>query len=163
MAFRALRGGHGRPGGSLIPHARPIGALVVAMVEAPFRTLLMPPARRADRGPPRGRTTPGRAIRVAAIAGGADRKEAVTAAAELLAKRRLHGVGAAAPPDWTCPENRGTTEPTGSVRRSIEAVIEGLEVSAPGPHLVCRRVSLRHPAAPHQQGRLSSGGGDVRA
>ena len=31
--------------------------------------------------------------------------------------------------------NRGTRETTGSVRRSIEAVTEGLEVQAPGPHL----------------------------
>jgi hypothetical protein len=34
-------------------------------------------------------------------------------------------------------------EPTGSVRRSIEAVTEGLEVAAPGPHLVCHARSLR--------------------
>lgn len=33
------------------------------------------------------------------------------------------------------PETVAQPEPTGSVRRSIEAVIEGLEGSAPGPHL----------------------------
>src|SRR5207247_1647632 len=38
--------------------------------------------------------------------------------------------------DWTRLANRGTRETTGSVRRSIEAVTEGLEGSAPGPHLV---------------------------
>src|SRR5437868_6238539 len=37
--------------GTLIHHApaRAMSALVVAMIEAAFRTLLMPPARRADR------------------------------------------------------------------------------------------------------------------
>jgi hypothetical protein len=36
-------------------------------------------------------------------------------------------------------------EPTGSVRRSIEAVTEGLEVVAPGPHLVCDWTELTRP------------------
>jgi hypothetical protein len=70
-----------------------------------------------------------------AITRAADREEAIAAAADLLAKRRVHGVGAAARFDWTRRVNRGTTERTGSVRRSIEAVIEGLEGQAPGLHL----------------------------
>ena len=69
------------------------------------------------------------------ITGRADREETVAASADFLAKRRVHDVGAAARFDWTRLANRGTRETTGSVRRSIEAVTEGLEVSAPGPHL----------------------------
>ena len=41
--------------------------------------------------------------------------------------------------------NRGTRETTGSVRRSIEAVTEGLEVSAPGPHLIRRSAQPTRP------------------
>jgi hypothetical protein len=37
--------------------------------------------------------------------------------------------------DWTRLVNRGTRETTGSVRRSIEAVTEGLELLPPGSHL----------------------------
>jgi hypothetical protein len=72
---------------------------------------------------------------VTAITGGADREEPVAKSANLLAKRRVHDVGAAARFDWTRLGNRGTRETTGSVRRSIEAVTEGLETSPPGPYL----------------------------
>ena len=72
---------------------------------------------------------------MAAITRDADRKEAVAEPADLLAKRRVHDVGAAARSDWTRRANRGTRDTTGSVCRSTEAVTEGLEVSAPGPHL----------------------------
>ena len=47
----------------------------------------------------------------AAIAAGADRKEAVAVAADSLAKRRVHAVGAAARTDWTRPTNRVTNRP----------------------------------------------------
>ena len=47
--------------------------------------------------------------------------------AGLLAKQRVHHVGATTRADWTRTANRGTRETTGSVRRSIEAVTEGLE------------------------------------
>lgn len=72
---------------------------------------------------------------MAAIAGGADRKHAIATSTDLLAERRVHGVEAAARFDWTRRKNRGTTETTDSVCRSIEAVTEGLEISPPGPHL----------------------------
>jgi len=72
----------------------------------------------------------------------ADREESITASADFLAKRRVHDVGAAARFDWTRRVNRGRTETTGSVRRSIEAVTEGLGISAPGPHLVRGVLSL---------------------
>ena len=73
---------------------------------------------------------------MAAITRGTDRKEAIASATDSLTERRVHEVGAAVRFDWTRRLNRGTREKTGSVRRSIEAVTEGLEVSAPGPHLV---------------------------
>ncbi len=72
---------------------------------------------------------------MATITRDADRKHAVAAATDFLAKRPVHDVDAAARFDWTRRTNRGTRETTGSVRRSIEAVTEGLEGSAPGPHL----------------------------
>ena len=121
--------------GSLIPHARPVRALVIAMIETAFGTLTMALPRRLDRCAPCRRSTHRRAIRMAAITRDTDRKEAVAAAADFLAKRRVHDVDAAARFDWTRRRNRGTTETTGSVRRSIEAVTEGLEFSPPGPHL----------------------------
>ena len=82
----------------------------------------------ADRRAARGRATRRRAIGVAAITRAADREEAIAASTDFLAKRRVHDVGAAARFDWTRRSNRGTRETTGSVRRSIEAVTEGLEV-----------------------------------
>src|SRR2546427_4851195 len=130
-----------RRAGSLIPHAGAIRALVIPMIEAAFRTAPMAPARRADRGMAGGRATGRRAIRVAPITRRADREEAITVPAGFLAKRRVHDVGAAARSDWTRRSNRGTRETTGSVRRSIEAVTEGLEGSAPGPHLRWSRTS----------------------
>jgi hypothetical protein len=105
------------------------------MIEATFGTAPVAPAGGADRRAAGSCATGDRAIRVAAITRRADREEAVAAAADLLAKRRVHDVGAAARFDWTQLANRGTRETTGSVRRSIEAVIEGLEISPPGPHL----------------------------
>ena len=71
---------------------------------------------------------------MAAITRGANREESIAAATDLLAKRRIHDVEAAARFDWTQRSNRGTRETTGSVRRSIEAVTEGLEGQAPGLH-----------------------------
>jgi hypothetical protein len=105
------------------------------MIEAAFGTALMPLAGGAHRRLARRGTTHRRAVRVAAITRGADREEAIAATTDLLAKRRIHHVEAAARFDWTRRSNRGTRERTGSVRRSIEAVTEGLEISPPGPHL----------------------------
>src|SRR5262249_51109020 len=78
-----------------------------------------------------------------------DREETVAASADFLAKRRVHDVGAATRSDWTRRLNRGTRETTGSVRRSIEAVTEGLEGSAPDPHLLG---SSAYPKSPRQNG-----------
>jgi len=113
--------------GSLIPHADAVGALVIAMIEAAFGTAAVTVAGGADRRAAGGRATRRRAIGVAAIAGAADREQSIAASTDFLAKRRIHGVGAAARFDWTRRSNRGTRETTGSVRRSIEAVTEGLE------------------------------------
>ena len=125
----------GRTAGSLIPQARAIRALMIAMIEASFRTPPMSMARGGDRAAPAGGATGRRAIRLAAIARRADREQALAEPAGFLAKRRVHDVGAATRSDWTRTANRGTRETTGSVRRSIEAVTEGMEVSAPDPHL----------------------------
>ena len=89
------------------------------MIEASFRAAPMALSGRPDRGRPRVGTTDGRAIGMAPIARRADREEAVAAPAGLLAKRRVHGVGAAAVrSDWTYSPNRGTTDGTASARRS---------------------------------------------
>jgi hypothetical protein len=95
--------------GSLIAHAGAIRALVIAMIEPAFGTATMTLLGRADRVTARRRPTRRRAIRVAAITRGADRKEPIAASADLLAKRRVHDVEAAARFDWTSPRNRGTT------------------------------------------------------
>jgi hypothetical protein len=92
-------------------------------------------SRSADGVSARDFATGRRAIRMAAITRDADRKEPVATPARPLAKRRVHNVDAAARFDWTRCVNRGTRWTTGSVRRSIEAVTEGLELSSPGPHL----------------------------
>ena len=123
-------------------HAGAVRALMIAMIEPAFGTPSVALASGAHRGAPCRRATRRRAIRVAAITRAADREESIAAAADSLAKWRVHDVGAAARFDWTRRVNRGRTETTGSVRRSIEAVIEGLEVSAPGPHLVRGVLSL---------------------
>ena len=73
---------------------------------------------------------------MAAITRGANREQPATEPAGFLAKRRVHDVGAGEDADWTRTSNRGTRDTTDSVRRSIEAVTEGLEVlrSRPSPH-----------------------------
>lgn len=131
--------------GSLIPHARAIGALVIAMVEPSFRRLAMAPPRARDRSVPRDATTRRGTVRVPPIARDTNREEPVAEAAGFLAKGRVHDVGAAARTDWTRRPNRGTRERTGSVRRSIEAVTGGLEGSAPGPHLIHRSAQRTRP------------------
>jgi hypothetical protein len=147
--------GQRREAGSLIPHAGAIRPLMIPMIEAAFRTDPMAPAGRADRVVTGGRATRRRAIRVAPVTRRADREEAVAAPTGFLAKRRVHDVGTASRSDWTGPLNRGTRETTGSVRRSIEAVTEGLEVSAPGPHLIRRSAQLMRPARTRpNRGRL---------
>jgi hypothetical protein len=125
----------GRALGSVIPHAGPIGPLVITMIEAPFGAATVALTGGADRRAAGSGATRRRAIRVAAIARPADRKQLIAASTDFLAQRRVHDVEAAAHFDWTRLANRGTSERTGSVRRSIEAVTEGLGISPPGPHL----------------------------
>jgi hypothetical protein len=99
---------------------------------------------------------------VAAITRDADRKQPVATATDFLAKRRVHDGDAAVRFGWTRRANRGTRETTGSVRRSIEAVTEGLEISAPGPHLDPPQV--RQPISSHPRiSRGALGGPGVRA
>jgi hypothetical protein len=116
---------------------------VIAMIEAPFEAASVALTRGRDRTPTPGTAAGQRAVGVPAIAGDADREDAVAEPTGFLAKRRVHDVGAAARTDWTRRPNRGTRETTDSVRRSIEAVTEGLEVSAPGPHHLIRRSAQR--------------------
>ena len=91
----------GRTAGSLIPHARAIRALMIAMIEAAFRTVPMSAASGAHRSAAIGGATPGGAIRMAAITRGADREEAVAPPTRFLAKQRIHNVGAATHSNWT--------------------------------------------------------------
>lgn len=147
--------GRRRGAGSLIPHAGAMRALVIPMIEAAFRAVTVPASGGLDRSPMGGRPTCRRAIRMTAVTRGTDREQAAAAPAGFLAKRRVHDVGAASRSDWTRRSNRGTRETTGSVRRSIEAVTEGLEVEAPGPHLIRRSAQLtRPPRARPNRGRL---------
>lgn len=118
---------------------------MIAMIEAPFGTAAMPLTRGADRGAAGRLPTRRRAIRMAAITRGADRKEAIAASTDFLAKRRVHDVEAAARFDWTRLANRGTRETTGSVRRSIEAVTEGLEHHLQAFTSIRRRTELMRP------------------
>ena len=121
--------------GSLIPHAGAVRPLMVTVIEAPFGTPPMTRTCGAHRLSARGLATRRRAIDVAAIARRTDGEDTVATSTDFLAKRPVHDVDAAARFDWTRRPNRGRRETTGSVRRSIEAVTEGLEGSAPGPHL----------------------------
>jgi hypothetical protein len=107
---------------------------MIAMIEAAFATPTVPLAGGADGCTARGRAARERTVRVAAITRRADREEAIAASTDLLTKRRVHDVGAAARFDWTRRINRGTRETTGSVRRSIEAVAEGLKLLPSGLH-----------------------------
>lgn len=84
--------GRGRMG-TLIHHAalsRAIGALVIAMIEAAFRTLLMLPARRAHRRVPPHAPTRRRTVDVTPIAGRAD-AEGLTAAPARADTEGRHG------------------------------------------------------------------------
>jgi hypothetical protein len=95
--------------GSLIRHARAGRALVITMIETAFGTALMSLAGVAHRRLARRRATCGRAIRLAAITRHANREEVIAATTDLLAKRRVHDVEAAARFGWTSPLNRVTT------------------------------------------------------
>ena len=157
-------GRRSRCGGSLIRHAAPnaIGALPVAVVEAPFGTALMSSPRRLHRPPATERPAGWRAVGVAAVAGRADREETAAMATGALAERVVHGVGARrAGPDWTARRIRGTTAGTGSVCRSSRRSRGSRKpLRALTPRLSPPR-TLPERAAPRQRrgcGRRRSGG-----
>ena len=91
---------------------------MIAVIELAFRTSSMAPARGADRGLACGAATCRRAIGMTAITRHTDREETVAAPAGFLAKRRVHGAGAASRSGWTSSPNRGTRERTASACRS---------------------------------------------
>ena len=115
---------------------------MVAMIEAPFRTALMPAPGGTDRGAPGVLSARARAVRMSAITGGTNREEVATATTGLLAEGWLHGVGVRArTSDWTSRRNRGTTDTTGSNGRSSRR--SRGSGGHPGPHLrVLRRPYL---------------------
>ena len=80
----------------MIPHAAPgaIGALMVPVIEAPFRTALMAGLGGLHRAAAGQGPAARRAVGVAAVARRTDRKEAVAPAAGLLTEGLVHGVGA---------------------------------------------------------------------
>lgn len=181
-------GGSRAPGGSVIPHAGAIGALMIAMIEAPFRARAMAPPCHLQAGPAPRRPAPRRAIRVTAVARRANRERPAAPATGLLTERGVHGVGATTSPDWTSRPNHGTQGVTGSGCRSVEAVIEGLEcqlqaltssrrrpsayqhtarilrgaLGGSGPCLQCRPHRRRAPAGLFDEHRLQTTGLDSR-
>ncbi len=143
----------GQAAGSLIPHARAIRPLVIAMIEAPFGAPAMSAAGSRDRSAAREAATRRGAVRVPPITRDTHREEPVAEATDFLAKGYVH-VGAVAHSDWTRGGNRGTTSCAVSACRSVEAVIEGLEglSSRPSPHR--HAVSLRDvPPRWHEQNK----------
>ena len=130
-----------RASGSLIPHARPIGPLMIPMIEAPFRTPAMTGSRRADGAPARGDATARRAVGVPAITGPTNGKQGAAGAAHLLAQRDVvHGVAsAAATPSGRAHDSVAQLTTTASdVPWRVRGGHEGPEVqSGPSP-LPCR-------------------------
>ena len=113
-----------RARGTLIHHApaRAIGPLMVAMIETPFRTLLVAAARRPHGGAPRLGLARGRAVDVSAIARGANGKEPGTRPARAHPKDGFHEAAAqsARPRRSTATSCRMTA--TDSACRSVESV-----------------------------------------
>ncbi len=101
---------------------------MVAMVEAPLRTRLMPPAGGADGRPPSADAAGGRAVGVSAIAGRANREGSRTPAAGAESERRVHeGLAQSAR-----PRNAGTaavaqSPPADASGRTVESATEGPE------------------------------------
>ncbi len=153
-------GGGRRALGSVIPHAGAIGALVIAMIEPAFGAGAVPATGRAHGAVARDDATRGRAERMAPITRRADRERLATVPTGLESQRPVHGVAATPAPDWTATRIRATTRAIGSVCRSIEAVIEGLEPSTPGPHL---SVAARQPTASGQAAFGGALGGRLRS
>jgi len=83
------------------------------MIEAALRAGPVTAPRRTDARLAGGPATHLGAVRVAAIAGRADGKQAVAPPAGLLTEGGIHGVGARGS-DWTTAQKRGTTGVTGT-------------------------------------------------
>ena len=139
------------------------------MIEAAFGTATMALARGADRRAARRRATRRRAIRVAAITRDADRKEAIAAATDFLAKRRVHDVGAAARFDWT--RRPGPTLSDPQLTKPLFGLLHPVHVSRPtdkqqpGEDLLDERADLRKRqpwslARAHRRSRLEKRVGD---
>ena len=124
----------GRRGGlgSVIPHAGPIRALVIAMIQAAFRAGAMPAAGRAHRATTRGPAARRRAVGMPAIARRTDRERPAAAPTRLESQRGVHVVGPTTVLDWTARGNRVTNRrPARSVaasRRSPGAWRDQLQV-----------------------------------
>ena len=104
--------------GGIVALPGAVGALMVAVVEAPFPTALMPGLGGVHRTAAGQRPAARRAVGVAPVTRRTDRKEATAPAAGLLAEGLVHGVGVSGrPPTGRRNPNRGTTIPTGSVCR----------------------------------------------
>ena len=145
-------------GGTLIPHAAAdaVGALAVAVVEAPFQTPLMPSPGSPHRAAAAERPARRRAVGSAAVTRRADGKQAAAMSAGLLAElaeRDVHGVGArGASSDWTTRSNRGTTAPTGSLCRSTGRSRGSGGHTEPSPHVSARCLRYPNEALPASSG-----------
>jgi hypothetical protein len=99
--------------GSLIPHAGPIRALVIAMIQPALGTGPVPVTCRTNGRVAGGAATRLGAVRMAAITRRTDGKQAVAPPTRLLTEGAIHGVGARGS-DWTTARKRGTTGMTGT-------------------------------------------------
>lgn len=153
----------------MIRHAPPcaVASLMIPMIQPPFTTRLVTRLGGGHTAVSTGGSAPGRAIRVTAIAGGADRKQAAAVPAGFLTKRRVHG---AAADDrrchWTPVPFRGTNRaaalvawstrwsrgPGGSVRVPTSFTVASAYLSrSPRSNLtavVCRTDRRVHGGAP---------------
>lgn len=130
------------------------------MVQTAFGAGAMAATGRARRGVARSRPARRRAIRVAAIARGADREGPATAPTGLESQRGVHVVGTTTP-GWTAPRNRATkrrsARSVAASRRSPRAWRDQLQVltftrrrSTAYCRRTCRlRRGARRPAALH--------------
>ena len=102
--------------------ARAIGPLVVAMIEASFRTLLVTTARGPHTRPPGLAPTRRRTIDVASIAGGTNAKAPGTRPARAHTKDRLHEAAAQRARPRRSTATSGRIPATDSACRSVESV-----------------------------------------
>jgi hypothetical protein len=110
--------------GTLIHHAaaRAIGPLMVAMIEAPFRALLVTPAGRTNAGSATLGSARRRTVGVSAITGGANPKGPSTRPARADTKRRLHEAAAPSARPRRSAATSCRMAATDSACRSVESV-----------------------------------------